>query len=94
MTASAWSIGHSVTPTTLGRVEGDARARIRRLLLAGDNGLKQGIDHAQVRERWEAALALARAAGLEEATRPLVEVRLADLARLEGESAPAAPTAG
>jgi hypothetical protein len=57
----------------------DPRERIHDLLLTGDNRLKQGVDPAKVRESWEAALAVAREAGLEETIRPLVEVRLADL---------------
>jgi len=36
----------------------------------------------KARESWEQALELAREAGLEDAIRPLVEVRLADLDRL------------
>ena len=60
----------------------DARARIQKLLVTGDNRLKQGVDPQKVRETYEEALALALAAGLEEAVRPLVEVRLADLERL------------
>ena len=60
------------------------RERIRKLLLTGDNRLKQGVDPAKVRESYEQALELAREAGLEESVRPLVEVRLADLARREG----------
>ena len=57
----------------------DARARIQRLLVTGDNRLKQGVAPAKVRESYEQALAVARDAGLEDAVRPLVEVRLADL---------------
>ena len=57
----------------------DPRERIQKLLLTGDNRLKQGVDHAKVRESYEQALVAAREAGLEEAVRPLVEVRLADL---------------
>ncbi len=59
----------------------EARERIRKLLLTGDNRLKQGVAPERVRESWEEALAVARAAGLEEQVRPLVEVRLADLDR-------------
>ena len=65
----------------------DARARIQKLLVTGDNRLKQGVDPAKVRESYEEALAVAREAGLEDAVRPLVEVRLADLTRL-GATAP------
>jgi hypothetical protein len=57
----------------------DARARIQRLLVTGDNRLKQGVAPEKVRESYEQALALAREAGLEDAVRPLVEIRLADL---------------
>jgi hypothetical protein len=57
----------------------DAHTRIQKLLVTGDNRLKQGVDPAKARESWEQALALAREAGLEDRIRPLVEVRLADL---------------
>ena len=59
----------------------DARARIQKLLVTGDNRLKQGVGAEKVRETYEQALAVAREAGLEDAIRPLVEVRLADLER-------------
>jgi hypothetical protein len=59
--------------------EGDARERIQKLLVTGDNRLKQGVDPEKARESWEEALAVARDAGLEERIRPLVEIRLADL---------------
>jgi deoxyribodipyrimidine photolyase-like uncharacterized protein len=57
----------------------DARAKIQRLLVTGDNRLKQGVAPEKVRESYEQALALAREAGFEDAVRPLVEIRLADL---------------
>jgi hypothetical protein len=57
----------------------DVRERIQHLLVTGDNRLKQGVAPEKVRESYEQALALAREAGLEEAIRPLVEIRLADL---------------
>jgi hypothetical protein len=57
----------------------DARARIQRLLVTGDNRLKQGVAPEKVRESYEQALEAAREAGLEDAVRPLVEIRLADL---------------
>ena len=57
----------------------DVRERIQKLLVTGDNRLKQGVDPAKARESWEQALALAREAGLEDRIRPLVEVRVADL---------------
>ena len=60
-------------------MEEDVREHIQKLLVTGDNRLKQGVDPAKVRQTWEQALALAREAGLEERIRPLVEVRLADL---------------
>ncbi len=68
--------------------EDDARARIQKLLVTGDNRLKQGVDPAKVREMYDEALVLAREAGLEATVRPLVEVRLADLQRLAGGSSP------
>ena len=60
----------------------DSRARIQKLLVTGDNRLKQGVDPAKARESFEQALAVAREAGLEESVRPLVEIRLTDLERL------------
>ena len=69
----------------------DLRERVQKALLAGDNRLKQGVDPAKIRESYEQALALAREAGIEERIRPLVDLRLADLERLEAESAPPAP---
>jgi hypothetical protein len=71
----------------------EARARIRKLLVTGDNRLKQGVDPAKVRKTYEEALELAGQAGLEEAVRPLVEVRLRDLERLAEESPPPVPPA-
>ena len=62
----------------------DGRATIQRLLVTGDNRLKQGVAIAKVRESYLAALAAARDAGLEEAVLPLVELRLADLDSREG----------
>ena len=62
----------------------DAHERIRKLLLTGDNRLKQGVDPEKARESWEQALAVAREAGLEEQVRPLVEVRLAGLEQRPG----------
>ena len=71
----------------------DARERIQKLLVTGDNRLKQGVSHDKVRESYEEALAVAREAGLEEAIRPLVEVRLADLEQLATGSLPPVPPA-
>jgi hypothetical protein len=67
--------------------------RIQKLILTGDNRLKQGVALEKVRESYEEALELALAAGLEERIRPLVEIRLADLERLAGESPPPVPPA-
>jgi hypothetical protein len=64
---------------------GEARERIQKLLVTGDNRLKQGVAPQKVRESYEQALAVAREAGLEESVRPLVDVRLADLERLARE---------
>ena len=67
-------------PRCYGRtMEEDVRDQIRKLLVTGDNRLKQGVDPAKAKESWEQALALAREAGLEEQIRPLVELRIADL---------------
>ena len=57
----------------------DPHERIQKLLVTGDNRLKQGVDPQKARESWEQALAVAREAGLEDTVRPLVEIRLADL---------------
>jgi hypothetical protein len=65
-------------------VEEGVNERIQKLLVTGDNRLKQGVDPAKARESWEQALALAREAGLEERIRPLVEVRIADLDQQPG----------
>jgi hypothetical protein len=64
--------------------EPDAHERIQKLLVTGDNRLKQGVDPEKARASWEQALAVAREAGLEESIRPLVEVRLADLPKRPG----------
>ena len=71
----------------------DPRERIQTLLVTGDNRLKQGVAPEKVRASYEEALAVAREAGLEEAIRPLVEVRLADLERLAAGSPPRVPPA-
>ena len=70
----------------------DAHAKIQHLLVTGDNRLKQGVSLDKVRESYEAALEAATAAGLEETVRPLVEIRLADLEKLQ--HAPEAPPPG
>jgi hypothetical protein len=64
----------------------EARERIQKLLVTGDNRLKQGVEPEKVRQSYEQALEAAREAGLEDAVRPLVEIRLADLERLARES--------
>jgi hypothetical protein len=69
----------------------DPRERIQKLLVTGDNRLKQGVDPRKARESYEQALSAAREAGLEESIRPLVEIRLADLERLARAEPPPAP---
>ncbi len=69
----------------------DARERIQKLLVTGDNRLKQGVDPEKTRQSYEQALEAAREAGLEDSIRPLVELRLADLERLSRESPPPSP---
>ena len=71
----------------------DARERIQKLLVTGDNRLKQGVAVEKVRATYEEALSVAKEAGLEDSIRPLVEVRLADLERLARESPPPSPPA-
>jgi len=73
--------------------EAEAREKIHQLLLTGDNRLKQGVSAAKIRESYEQALTVAREHGLENDVRPLVEIRLADLERLAGESPPPVPPA-
>ncbi|MDQ3067501.1 MAG: hypothetical protein M3R12_10180 [Actinomycetota bacterium] len=68
----------------------EARAKIQRLLITGDNRLKQGVAREKARESYEQALKVAREAGIEEKVRPLVEIRLADLEKLARESPPPA----
>ena len=70
-----------------------ARTKIQRLLITGDNRVKQGVAAAKARESYEEALAVAREAGLEKSIQPLVEIRLADLGELGGESPPPVPPA-
>ena len=67
-------------------MSGEARERIQKLLVTGDNRLKQGVEPEKVRQSYEQALEAAREAGLEDAVRPLIEIRLADLERLARES--------
>ena len=69
----------------------ELRAKIQRLLVTGDNRLKQGVAVEKTRQSYEEALELAREAGIEDAVRPLVELRLTDLERLARESPPPGP---
>jgi predicted negative regulator of RcsB-dependent stress response len=69
-------------------VKGDAREHIQKLLVTGDNRLKQGVDPAKARQSYEQALEEAREAGIEDAIRPLVELRLADLERFSRDGKP------
>ncbi|MDQ3778444.1 MAG: hypothetical protein M3310_06220, partial [Actinomycetota bacterium] len=71
--------------------ENAKREQIHKLLITGDNRLKQGVPPEKVRASYEHALELAAEAGLEERIRPLVERRLADLERLGPGSPPVAP---
>ena len=75
-------------------MEETQRERIRKLLVTGDNRLKQGVDPEKARESFLQALEVAREAGLEEQVRPLVEVRLADLERLAREAPRSDPPGG
>ena len=72
-------------------MKGEARERIQKLLVTGDNRLKQGVDPEKARQSYEQALEEARQAGLEDSVRPLVELRLADLERLAREPSPPSP---
>jgi hypothetical protein len=82
---------HDAQDTVTSVDRDEARSRIQKLLVTGDNRLKQGVDTRKARESYEQALAVARDAGLEESVRPLVEIRLADLERLGRESPRAEP---
>jgi hypothetical protein len=62
-------------------VDEEARERIQKLLITGDNRLKQGVKPEKVRETYERALALARETGLEEKVASLVAIRLGGLER-------------
>jgi hypothetical protein len=64
----------------------DPRAKVQRLLVTGDTRLKQGVALEKVRESYLAALEAAKEAGLEDAVRPLVELRLDELRRREAEA--------
>ena len=82
---------HAILPvyaTNVNPPGDEVRAKIQRLLVTGDNRLKQGVAVEKARESYEQALVVAREAGIEDAVRPLVEIRLADLERLARESPP------
>ncbi len=68
-----------------------AHEQIQKLIVTGDNRLKQGVALEKARQSYEQALSVARDAGLEERVRPLIEIRLADLERLARESPPLSP---
>jgi hypothetical protein len=71
----------------------DVLEQIQKLLVTGDNRLKQGVSPEKVRATYEQALELAREHGLEDRIRPLVDLRLTDLDRLAGGSPPPSPPA-
>ncbi len=76
----------SASLATLADVTEEARARVRSLILSGDNRLKQGgpVQARKARETYEKALAEAEAAGLsDDLLRGLLEKRLADVRALE-----------
>jgi hypothetical protein len=77
--------GRAEKGESVGESVGDVREQIQKLLITGDNRLKQGVAPEKVRASYERALELAREHGLEEKIGPLVEVRLADLDRRAAE---------
>jgi hypothetical protein len=68
-------------------VTDDVREKIQKLLVTGDNRLKQGAGVQKARQSWEQALRLAEESGLGDRVRPLVEIRLESLQRLEADEA-------
>ena len=73
---------------TLADVTEEARARVRSLMLTGDNRLKQGgpVQARKARETYEKALAEFEAAEIgDEVIRGLIERRIADTRLLEGQ---------
>jgi hypothetical protein len=73
---------------TLADVTEEARARVRSLMLTGDNRLKQGgpVQARKARETYEKPLAEFEAAAIgDEVIRGLIERRIADTRLLEGE---------
>jgi hypothetical protein len=71
--------GRAAQGESVGEPVDDVREQIQKLLITGDNRLKQGVAPEKVRASYEQALELAREHGLEETIGPLVEIRLADL---------------
>ena len=63
----------------------EARERVRKLLVLGDNRLKQGDERIleKARAAYEEALAVAREADLEAQVGPLVRLRLEEIERLK-----------
>jgi hypothetical protein len=86
-------LGAASSVLTSHRMEASVRERIQKLIVTGDNRLKQGVAPEKARESFEQALELAREAGLEESVRPLIELRLADLERLGGSPRSSPPEA-
>jgi len=60
----------------------EADERIRKLIVLGDNRLKQGLP-GKAKETYAEALELAREAGLDRTVGSLIELRLADLSASE-----------
>ena len=92
LTAASTTRSHPQCDLLRSICEGDeARERIQKLLVTGRQPAQAGVDPAKARQSYEQALEAAREAGLEDAIRPLVEIRLADLERLARESPPPSP---
>ena len=70
----------------------DAKERIRKLVVLGENQLKQGLP-SKARESFEEALLLARGAGLEDTAGRLVTGRIEDLDRVEAGARKTPPSA-
>ena len=64
-----------------------AAERIRKLIIVGDNRLKQGGDDraSKARGTYEQALRLTRETGLEERFEPFIQRRLADIDEVSSE---------
>src|SRR3954447_7304877 len=65
-----------------------AAERVKKLIIVGDNRLKQGGDDkfAKARGTFEQALRLAEEAGIDERFRPFIERRLESIEQLAGEA--------